>query len=240
MARRRMNTVVLAVVAAGLVAGACGDDDGAETVTVDVVDSDAAGEGVEGDATTSALDSPGDDQETTDETDMAAAATTTVVAGSEMTTFPPPAPVEPYEVEPVDCSAWAPETAEAGICDSFSRWVRADTPDADRVQMMEGGEARADTIISGFAEFRSSVEFATVRVQRVTVLTDALAEVEFDVRWMDGPSPFFPTTILGYAVFETPRWRVSAFTTCAMALAFGTDCSGLDPPAPPTGEEPLG
>ncbi len=242
MAVRRIGRTALFLLLAWAVV-ACGDDDDGTLTSGEPVDTLARSE-----------------PDTTESigTTSIPVVQTTVVAPTEATVVAPPEEpgvdpdfeevggepaeeltvIEGFELDPVDCGEWVGVSPEAEICDTFSRWVRVDTPDADRVQMFEGGEDIADDITSGFEQFYDSVKFATAEVREITVLSDTAAEVEFEVHWMDGPSPIFPDPIVGYAVWSEPRWRVSRLTSCSMALAFGTDCENLDLSFLPEGPAP--
>jgi hypothetical protein len=122
-----------------------------------------------------------------------------------------------------------PVAAEAAIRHAYDTWANPNVSEAER--------AAANEIITDPAEIAFAKEMsdgnlaqaANVRfvVDAIRFTSDVTADVDFHIRYGDGPSPVVPGLVPGGAVLEDGHWRVTHATGCFLdATAIGRSCPG--------------
>jgi hypothetical protein len=122
--------------------------------------------------------------------------------------------------------------ADVAIRYAFQHWLLMDLDKDLRAKLVEQGERNIDGLESGVKAARPIAEFARFAIDAVRLTGPASADVDFRVRWRNGPSPIFPNRVTGDAVFQDGSWRVSGKVVCLLALGSGQNCSGVQSRSP--------
>jgi hypothetical protein len=125
-----------------------------------------------------------------------------------------------------------PAVAEAAVRYAYQHYILVDLDKDLRAVLIENGEANVDGIAEGFEAARGVVHAARVQVNSVTFTSAITADVMFNMRWQDGPSPYFSDEIAGTAMFQNGTWRLTGRTLCVLSFGAGLNCSAPDAQLP--------
>ncbi|MCU1394312.1 MAG: hypothetical protein JWM34_2740 [Ilumatobacteraceae bacterium] len=151
------------------------------------------------------------------------------IASANAVTADDPVPLE------VDAAA-DPVAAETAIRFAFQHWILLDLDKNVRASLMENGEANVDHIDQEMHSLSGLLGCARVAVDGVEPSDPSHAVVQFRMLCGQVVSSYFPSAIVGGAVFADGSWRIDRGTICYLAFATGADCAGnlIDTPTPAT------
>ena len=141
--------------------------------------------------------------------DDGAAAVSTTVAVVETTTTP----AEPSRI-----------AAEAEIRRAYANFANVNVTQAERDAAVEGGEQASAERTARWEQFKGQAAFASFAIDEIRFVSATEADVDFHVRYGNGPSPVVPNVVNGGAVLRDGHWRVSKATACFLAKAVGNTC----------------
>jgi ClpX C4-type zinc finger len=118
------------------------------------------------------------------------------------------------------------DAAEAEVEYAFETAIGGDTPDDDRLQLIEGGS----NLRAALLEVRERLpgnQRPDVFVEFVRFLGDDEAEVHFVLVFNGGtPAARFPD--VGHAVLSDGRWKVARETWCRLVGRVGVECPPME------------
>ena len=138
----------------------------------------------------------------------AVAVSTTVPAGETTAT-----PAEPSRV-----------AAEAQIRLAFANFANVNVTQAERDAAVDGGEQASAERTARWEQFKGQAAFASFVIEEIRFVSATEADVDFYVRYGNGPSPLVPNVVHGGAVLRDGHWRVSKATVCFLAKSVGNTC----------------
>ena len=148
--------------------------------------------------------------------------------GGRLTVTTDPATVAsstaPVAVVPPMTTAASKAEAEADIRHAYATFSNVNVTQAERDAAVEDGEITSVERAARWEQFKGQAAFASFVINEIRFVSDTRAEVDFYVRYGNGPSPILPNIVHGGAVVQGGHWRVSRDTTCALSSAVGTKC----------------
>jgi hypothetical protein len=145
---------------------------------------------------------------TADGKDDGAAGVSTTVPIVEATTTP----AEPSRV-----------AAEAEIRRAFANFANVNVTQAERDAAVDGGEQASAERTVRWEQFKGQAAMASFVIDEIRFVSATEADVDFHIRYGNGPSPIVPNVVHGGAVLRD-HWRVSKATVCFLAKSIGSTC----------------
>ena len=163
--------------------------------------------------TAACSDEPGQLTVTGDITDAGTLPVTTAISTVVPTTRSPAAAGEPSLI-----------AAEAEIRLAFANFANVNVTQAERDAAVEGGQQATVERTARWEQFKGQAAMASFVIDEIRFVSATEADVDFHVRYGNGPSPVVPNVVHGAAVLRDGHWRVSKTTVCFLANAVGNTC----------------
>ena len=164
-------------------------------------------------ATAACSDEPGQLTVTGDISDGGTVPVTTGISTVVPTTQSPTAAGEPSLI-----------AAEAEIRRAYANFSNVNVTQAERDAAVEGGEQASAERTARWEQFKGQAALASFVIDEIRFVSATEADVDFHVRYGNGPSPVVPDVVHGGAVLRDGHWRVSKATACFLAKAVGNTC----------------
>jgi hypothetical protein len=114
--------------------------------------------------------------------------------------------------------------AEAEIRHAYATFANANVTQAERDAAVEGGDQASAERTARWEQFKGQAALASFVIDEIRFVSATEADVDFHVRYGNGPSPVVPDVVHGGAVLRDGHWRVSKATACFLAKAVGNTC----------------
>ena len=114
--------------------------------------------------------------------------------------------------------------AEAEIRLAFANFANVNVTQAERDAAVDGGEQMSAERTARWEQFKGQAAFASFVIEDIRFVSATEADVDFYVRYGNGPSPVVPNVVHGGAVLRDGHWRVSKTTVCFLAKSVGNSC----------------
>jgi hypothetical protein len=114
--------------------------------------------------------------------------------------------------------------AENEIRRAYATFSNVNATQAERDAAVDGGEQSSPERTARWEQFKSQAALASFVIDEIRFVSDTQADVDFQVRYGNGPSPVLPNVVHGGAVLRDGHWRVSKATICFLATAIGNSC----------------
>jgi hypothetical protein len=164
-------------------------------------------------ATSACSDEPGQLTVTGDITDAGTLPVTTAISTVVPTTRSPAAGGEPSRLADED-----------EIRRAFATFSNVNVSQAERDAAVDGGVQASAERTARWEQFKGQAALASFVIDEIRFVSATEADVDFHVRYGNGPSPVVPNVVHGGAVFRDGQWRVSKATVCFLAKSVGNTC----------------
>src|SRR5687768_6860623 len=114
--------------------------------------------------------------------------------------------------------------AEAEIRRAFANFANVNVTQAERDAAVDGGEQSSAERTARWEQFKGQAALASFVIDEIRFVSATEADVDFHVRYGNGPSPLVPNVVHGGAVLRDGHWRVNRTTVCFLAKAVGNTC----------------